>query len=92
MADARRFCRAHGIGKDDTALIVFLVEHHLTMSTFAQKQDLTDPEVIRRFAAVVRTEERLTGALSADDVRHPRHQPEGLECSGRPSCSKTSIA
>jgi [protein-PII] uridylyltransferase len=71
MADARRFCRAHGIGKDDTALIVFLVEHHLTMSTFAQKRDLTDPEVIRRFAAVVRTEERLTSLylLTMCDIR-----------------------
>ena len=71
MGDARRFCRAHGIGKDDTALIVFLVEHHLTMSVFAQKRDLADPEVVRRFAAIVGTEERLTGLylLTVCDIR-----------------------
>lgn len=71
MRDARRFCRAHGISRDDTALIVFLVEHHLTMSLFAQKRDLTDPEVIRRFAALVGTEERLTALylLTVCDIR-----------------------
>lgn len=69
--DARRFCRAHGISRDDTALIVFLVEHHLTMSLFAQKRDLTDPEVIRRFAALIGTEERLTALylLTVCDIR-----------------------
>ena len=71
MSDARRFCRAHGIDRHDTDLIVFLVEHHLTMSTYAQKRDLTDPEVIRRFADIVRTEERLTGLylLTMCDIR-----------------------
>ncbi len=71
MRDAARFCRAHGIGDEDARLIVFLVEHHLTMSSFAQKQDLTDPDVILRFAAIVRTEERLTALylLTVADVR-----------------------
>jgi len=71
MDDARRFCRSHGIDRDDTALIVFLIEHHLTMSTYAQKRDLTDPEVIHRFAGIVRTEERLTGLylLTMCDIR-----------------------
>jgi [protein-PII] uridylyltransferase len=71
MSDARRFCRTHGIDKHDAALIVFLVEHHLTMSTFAQKRDLTDPDTIHRFAAIVRTEERLTGLylLTMCDIR-----------------------
>ena len=71
MSDARRFCRTHGIDKHDSALIVFLVEHHLTMSTFAQKRDLTDPDTIHRFAAIVRTEERLTGLylLTMCDIR-----------------------
>ena len=71
MSDARRFCRTHGIDKHDTGLIVFLVEHHLTMSTFAQKRDLTDPDTIHRFAAIVGTEERLTGLylLTMCDIR-----------------------
>lgn len=71
MGDARRFCRAHGIDDADTALIVFLVEHHLTLSSCAQKQDLADPEVVRRFAAIVQTEERLTALylLTVCDIR-----------------------
>jgi [protein-PII] uridylyltransferase len=69
--DARRFCHGHGITKDDTALICFLVEHHLTMSAFAQKQDLTDPDVIRRFADLVGSEERLAALylLTVCDIR-----------------------
>ncbi len=69
--DARRFCRAHGVNPQDTALVCFLVEHHLTMSTFAQKQDLADPDVIRRFAAIVGSEERLTALylLTVCDIR-----------------------
>jgi len=71
MRDAARFCRDHGIGGDDLRLIVFLVEHHLTMSSFAQKQDLADPETIRRFADIVKSEERLTALylLTVADIR-----------------------
>jgi [protein-PII] uridylyltransferase len=71
MSDARRFCRDHGIGAEDTDLIVFLVEHHLTMSSVAQKQDLSDPDVIRRFAAIAGTERRLTALylLTVADIR-----------------------
>lgn len=69
--DARRFCRAHGLADEDTALVEFLVEHHLTMSAVAQKQDLSDPEVIRAFADIVKTERRLTALflLTVADVR-----------------------
>ena len=71
MADARRFCHEHGIGADDTALIVWLVQHHLTMSQVAQKQDTSDPEVITRFAALVGSERRLTALylLTVADIR-----------------------
>ncbi|MBL8385641.1 MAG: [protein-PII] uridylyltransferase [Burkholderiales bacterium] len=70
-ADARAFCRAHGIDREDTELVVFLVEHHLTMSSVAQKQDLSDPDVIGRFAAVVRDERRLIALylLTVADIR-----------------------
>ena len=70
-ADARRFCRQHGIAGDDAALVVFLVEQHLTMSQVAQKQDLADPEVIRDFARVVGTQRRLTALylLTVADIR-----------------------
>ena len=43
MKDAADFCRGHGLSSEDSALIVWLVEHHLTMSQVAQKSDLSDP-------------------------------------------------
>jgi len=69
--DARRFCRQHGLERADSRLVEFLVEHHLTMSSVAQKQDLGDPAVITRFASLVGTEERLTALylLTVADIR-----------------------
>jgi [protein-PII] uridylyltransferase len=69
--DARRFCREHGLSGEDTDLVAFLVGHHLTMSSVAQKQDLSDPEVVRRFADIVGTERRLVALylLTVADIR-----------------------
>jgi len=69
--DAHRFCRDHGLSREDADLVVFLVEHHLAMSQVAQKQDLADADVIARFAALVRTERRLTALylLTVADIR-----------------------
>jgi [protein-PII] uridylyltransferase len=71
VADARRFCRDHDIAGEDAELIPFLVEHHLTMSAVAQKQDLADPDVVRAFAEVVKTQRRLTALylLTVADIR-----------------------
>ncbi len=79
MADARRFCREHGIGGEDSDLVVWLVQQHLTMSQVAQKQDTSDPEVIKQFAERGRGRAAADRAVSADRRRHSRHQPEGLE-------------
>ncbi|GAB7543948.1 [protein-PII] uridylyltransferase [Cupriavidus sp. CuC1] len=70
-ADARRFCKQHGIEREDADLIAWLVEHHLTMSHVAQKQDLTDADVIHAFARVVGTERYLTALylLTVADIR-----------------------
>lgn len=57
--DARAFCEAHGLSEADTALVKWLVRHHLLMSVTAQKQDIADPEVIHRFASKVADRERL---------------------------------
>ena len=57
--DARDFCSAHGLSAADTALVAWLVEKHLLMSTTAQKQDIADPVVIHRFAAQVMDREHL---------------------------------
>lgn len=69
--EARRFCREHGLEREDARLVEFLVEHHLTMSSVAQKQDLSDPEVVRRFAEVAGTERRLVALylLTVADIR-----------------------
>jgi [protein-PII] uridylyltransferase len=70
-ADARRFCRRHGYSAEDSSLVAFLVEHHLTMSTVAQKQDVDDPEVARAFAVTVGSERRLVALylLTVADIR-----------------------
>ena len=69
--DVRRFCRQHEIEREDTRLIEFLVAEHLTMSTVAQKQDLSDPEVIGAFAKRVGSERYLTALylLTIADIR-----------------------
>jgi [protein-PII] uridylyltransferase len=69
--DARIFCKLHDISRDDTELIVWLVEHHLTLSATAQKQDLSDPEVIANFATKIRNDRYLIALylLTVADVR-----------------------
>ena len=69
--DARRFCRQHGLGAEDSDLVAWLVKEHLTMSLTAQKQDIGDPEVVAAFAAKVKTERRLAALylLTVADIR-----------------------
>ncbi|MFZ2856112.1 [protein-PII] uridylyltransferase [Acidovorax sp.] len=69
--EVRRFCRQHGVAREDARLIEFLVREHLTMSTVAQKQDLSDPDVIAAFAQRVGDERKLTAMylLTVADIR-----------------------
>ncbi len=69
--DAAQFCAEHGMSADETELVVFLVENHLNMSHVAQKQDLSDPDVIESFAKLVKDERRLTALylLTVADIR-----------------------
>ncbi|THF66226.1 [protein-PII] uridylyltransferase [Pseudothauera nasutitermitis] len=71
MEDAREFCEQHELAPQDADLVVWLVEHHLTMSQVAQKEDTSDPEVVRRFAATVGDERRLVALylLTHADIR-----------------------
>ena len=71
QADARRFCRSHGLSKADTEEVVWLVGEHLSLSTTAQKQDLADPEVIAAFAHRCGSVARLTALflLTVADIR-----------------------
>jgi [protein-PII] uridylyltransferase len=69
--EVRRFCRDHGIARSDTQLIEFLVREHLTMSRIAQKEDLSDADVITAFARKVGDIRRLTALylLTVADIR-----------------------
>ena len=69
--EARVFCRQHGVSKDDAQLIAFLVREHLTMSRVAQKEDLSDPDVIHAFAKRVGNERYLRALylLTVADIR-----------------------
>ena len=69
--EARRFCRDHGVSREHSALIEFLVRQHLTMSRIAQKEDLSDVDVIQSFARLVGTPQRLVALylLTVADIR-----------------------
>ncbi|MHB1400906.1 MAG: [protein-PII] uridylyltransferase [Thiobacillus sp.] len=69
--DARRFCRQHGLDKRDSELVGWLVEMHLVMSRTAQKEDISDPQVIAAFAARVGDLRHLTALylLTVADIR-----------------------
>jgi [protein-PII] uridylyltransferase len=69
--DARTFCTQHQLSRDDSDLVVWLVEHHLSLSATAQKQDLSDPEVIAAFAGKIKNDRYLVALylLTVADVR-----------------------
>jgi len=69
--EVRKFCRDHSIDKADAQLIEFLVGEHLSMSHIAQKQDLSDPDIIQAFAQRVGNERNLTALylLTVADIR-----------------------
>ena len=70
-ADMRRFAKEHGLDRTDTELLIWLVAEHLNMSQVAQKQDITDPDVVNAFAKHVGDERHLTALylLTVADVR-----------------------
>lgn len=69
--EAERFCREHRLDSSDAELVVWLVRHHLDMSRTAQKEDISDPEVVARFAALVGDERHLIALylLTHADIR-----------------------
>jgi [protein-PII] uridylyltransferase len=58
--DAREFCARLGLPAGDIDRVAWLVRHHLLMSTTAQRQDITDAEVVHRFSELVGERERLS--------------------------------
>ncbi|MFC3853500.1 [protein-PII] uridylyltransferase [Salinispirillum marinum] len=51
--EAFQFCERHRLPQWDTELVVWLVRHHLLMSLTAQREDISDPDVINRFTQKV---------------------------------------
>lgn len=65
------FCVQHRIASADRAMIVWLVRAHLKMSLTAQKEDLSDPQTIVRFANFVGDRQHLDALylLTHADIR-----------------------
>jgi [protein-PII] uridylyltransferase len=69
--DALEFCINHELKTDDAELVSWLVRNHLNMSMTAQRQDISDPEIIKNFAESVRTQSNLDYLylLTISDIR-----------------------
>ncbi|MFO1426766.1 MAG: [protein-PII] uridylyltransferase [Steroidobacteraceae bacterium] len=69
--DAEAFCLEQGLSRYDARLVAWLVRSHLQLSVTAQKQDISDPEVINEFARRVGDEMHLDHlyVLTVSDVR-----------------------
>lgn len=57
--DAINFCKHHSLSEYDTNIVAWLVNQHLIMSRVSQREDISDPEVINRFADTVSNRDRL---------------------------------
>lgn len=69
--EAESFCLENGLGKYDARMVAWLVRHHLALSTTAQKKDISDPDVINEFAALVGDKAHLDYlyVLTVADIR-----------------------
>lgn len=68
---ARAACERLGLERSKIELVAWLVEHHLVMSDYAQKRDVSDPRTVADFARIVETPERLRMllVLTVADIR-----------------------
>ncbi len=68
---ARRACERLGLPHAQADLTAWLVRHHLVMSDYAQKRDVSDPDTVAAFARIVETPERLRLllVLTTADIR-----------------------
>jgi [protein-PII] uridylyltransferase len=69
--EALHFCESHGLSDYDSRLVGWLVKNHLIISTTAQRQDISDPEVINAFAERIGDTVRLDYLylLTVADIR-----------------------
>ena len=56
---AQQFCTQHKLSNPNSKLITWLVRNHLVMSMTAQRKDISDPDVIHKFALQVGNIENL---------------------------------
>ncbi len=70
-AEAYGFCIAHDMSDYDAHFVAWLVRHHLLMSWTAQRQDISDYDVVAKFAQTVGYQERLDNLylLTIADIR-----------------------
>ncbi|MDO1559052.1 [protein-PII] uridylyltransferase [Brevundimonas sp. 2R-24] len=68
---ARRACERLGLPPDRAELVAWLVRHHLILSDYAQKRDVSDPDTIEAFVREVGDPERLRLllCLTVADIR-----------------------
>jgi len=69
--EALEFCQSHNLKPEHSETISWLVANHLLMSLTAQKRDTSDPKVIKNFAELVKTADRLEllYILTVADIR-----------------------
>ncbi|MFT6180119.1 MAG: [protein-PII] uridylyltransferase [Akkermansiaceae bacterium] len=60
---AAKLCKRLQITGGRRSLIMFLVDHHLTLWRFATKKNIDDPEVIQEFADLMQDRHRLDALL-----------------------------
>ncbi len=69
--EVESFARLHNLSDYDTRFIKWLVRNHLIMSWTAQRQDISDPDVVMAFAQKVGDQEHLDNLylLTVADMR-----------------------
>ncbi|OQW95878.1 MAG: [protein-PII] uridylyltransferase [Beggiatoa sp. IS2] len=70
-SEALDFCQGHGLSDYDARFVAWLVRNHLLMSMTAQRQDISDPDIINAFAKRVGENVRLDYLylLTVADIR-----------------------
>lgn len=69
--DALKYCTKIGLNTKDMSMVSWLVKHHLNMSMVAQRQDISDIEVISNFCKQIPSLEHLDllYVLTVSDIR-----------------------
>ena len=69
--EAYNFCQLHDLSEYDSKFVAWLVRHHLLMSWVAQREDISDPNVVTRFAETIGDHEHLDSLylLTVADIR-----------------------